>query len=183
MNGSWGLAMSLWRTCALAFALTAGASISAWAQNAIQSINSSQQAGSDIIRIELAQPLATVPNGFSVQTPPRVAIDLPGVTNALGKSSVDINQGNLRSINVAQSGERSRLVLNLKQPANYRAELQGNTLLVMLDGAGPTGTAPVAAAPKVSAAETALGDIRPDELTPREALEALYRLKGMIGEG
>jgi DNA mismatch repair protein MutS len=42
---------------------------------------------------------------------------------------------------------------------------------------------PVAAAPKVSAAETALGNIRPDELTPREALEALYRLKGMLGEG
>jgi DNA mismatch repair protein MutS len=41
----------------------------------------------------------------------------------------------------------------------------------------------VAAAPKVSAAETALDEIRPDELTPREALEALYRLKGMLGEG
>ena len=43
----------------------------------------------------------------------------------MGKSSVEVNQGNLRSVNVAQSGERTRLVLNLKQPANYRAEIQG----------------------------------------------------------
>src|SRR6266851_3386093 len=42
---------------------------------------------------------------------------------------------------------------------------------------------PVAPAPKVSVVETALGDIRPDELTPREALETLYRLKGMLGGG
>ena len=51
-----------------------------------------------------------------VQSPPRIAIDLPGVGNAMGKSSVEVNQGNLRSVNVAQSGERTRLVLNLKQP-------------------------------------------------------------------
>ena len=36
--------MARWRTFLMAFALTAGATVSAWAQNAIQSINSSQQA-------------------------------------------------------------------------------------------------------------------------------------------
>ncbi|HEX3497867.1 MAG TPA: DNA mismatch repair protein MutS [Stellaceae bacterium] len=42
---------------------------------------------------------------------------------------------------------------------------------------------PEAAAPKPSVVERALGEIRPDELTPRDALEALYRLKGMLGAG
>jgi DNA mismatch repair protein MutS len=42
---------------------------------------------------------------------------------------------------------------------------------------------PEAAASKPSAVETALGGIRPDELTPREALETLYRLKGLLGDG
>src|SRR5882672_8191583 len=125
--------MGNWRARMLAFAMVLGATVPALAQNAIQSINSSQQAGSEVVRIELSQALATVPNGFSVQTPPRVAIDLPGVTNALGKSMVEINQGNLRSINVAQSGERTRLVLNLKQPANYQVQLQGKILLIVLD--------------------------------------------------
>ena len=33
---------------------------------------------------------------------------------------------------------------------------------------------------KPSAAETALADINPDDLTPKQALEALYRLKGLV---
>jgi type IV pilus assembly protein PilQ len=125
--------MARWRTFLMAFALTAGATVSAWAQNAIQSINSSQQAGAEVIRVELSEPLAAVPAGFSVQTPPRIAIDLPGVSNAMGRNVVDVNQGNLRSVNVAQSGDRTRLVLNLKQPAGFRAELQGKVLVVVLD--------------------------------------------------
>jgi len=36
--------------------------------------------------------------------------------------------------------------------------------------------------PKVSAAEALLRDIRPDELTPREALDLVYRLKGLAAE-
>jgi type IV pilus assembly protein PilQ len=110
------------------------------AQNAIQSITSSQQAGTEVIRIELSEPLAAVPNGFSVQAPPRIAIDLPGVSNAIGRSNIDINQGNLRSVSVAQSSDRSRLVLNLKQASGYRAQLQGKALLLVLDVAGPVST-------------------------------------------
>ena len=126
-----------WRYRALALALSFGASVSALAQNAIQSINSSQQAGSEVIRVEMAEPLTAVPAGFAIQTPPRIAIDLPGVANAMGKNSIEVNQGNLRSVSVAQSGERTRLVLNLKKAANYRAEIQGKVLLVVLDSVQP----------------------------------------------
>jgi len=123
-------------------ALCLGAPSQAQAQNTIQSITSTQQAGSEVVRIELSEPLTAVPGGFAIQSPPRVAIDLPGVTNALGRNSVDINQGNLRSVSVAQAGDRTRLVLNLKVAANYRAQIQGKALLIVLDaGAG----APVAA--------------------------------------
>lgn len=45
-------------------------------------------------------------------------------------------------------------------------------------------TAPTAAAqPAPSAAEEALKAINPDELTPRQALDALYRLAGMVRDG
>ena len=141
------LIMSKWRACGLAFALTCGASLSAEAEPVIQAINSTQQAGGEVLRVELSEPLAAVPQGFAVQTPPRIALDLPGVGNGLGKSSIEINQGNVRSVSVAQAGERTRLVLNLKQPAAYRAELQGKTLLVVMDGSGPSA---VAAAPKAA---------------------------------
>jgi len=124
-----------------ALALFFGASLQVMAQNAIQSINSTQQAGSEVVRIELSEALAAVPTGFMIQTPPRIAIDLPGVGSALGKSNIEINQGNLRSVSIAQAGERTRLVLNLKQATNYRAQLQGKSLLLILD----SGAAPAAA--------------------------------------
>ena len=137
MKSIWEKSMSSWRSRILAVALTAGALAPAFAQNAIQSINSSQQAGSEVIRIELSEALTAVPAGFTVQAPPRVALDLPGVTNGLGKSSVEINQGNLRSVSIAQSGERTRLVLNLKAPAGYRAQIDGKVLIVSLENNAP----------------------------------------------
>jgi type IV pilus assembly protein PilQ len=127
-----------------ALALTVGLMAPGWAaaQSLIRSISAGQQAGGDVIRVELSEALPTPPSGFAIQSPPRVAIDLPGVGNALGRSAVELNQGNVRSVNVATSGDRSRLVLNLKQAANYRTELQGKTLLITLESTVAT-TQPV----------------------------------------
>ncbi len=129
--------MHKWRAKVAVLALALGLPVVAFAQNLIQSITTTQQGGADVVRVDFSEPLAAVPGGFVVQAPPRVAIDLPGVGSALPKSSVELNQGNVRSANVAQSGERTRLVLNLRQSANYRVELQGKSMLVMLDSAGP----------------------------------------------
>ena len=171
-----------WRSGALALALTLGACITAFAQNAIQSINSSQQAGSEVLRVELSEPLPAVPAGFAIQTPPRIAIDLPGVANALGKNSVEVNQGNLRSVSVAQGGERTRLVLNLKKPASYRAEIQGKVLLVVLDG-GAAPEAAVAAAPAPGASAAAPVHFAPSLNRDALALQNIDFRRGSDGAG
>ena len=156
-----------WRAAfaALTAASALLAPLAARAQNAIQSITSSQEAGTEVVRIELAAPLAALPNGFSVQAPPRIAIDLPGVTNGMGRNTVEINQGNLRSVSVAQGSDRSRLVLNLKQASGYQAQMQGNTLLLVLDvgttvaAAAPAKDQPVQFAPAQNTTSQALRDI------------------------
>lgn len=107
----------------------------AWAAPAISAITSSQQSGSDVIRIEFSEPLAAIPSGFVVQSPPRLAIDLSGVTNAIGRNLVEVNQGNVRSVNVAQSGDRTRLVVSLRKAVTYQASLVGNALLLSLNPA------------------------------------------------
>jgi type IV pilus assembly protein PilQ len=124
------------------FLLAAGASTGANAQTVVESISSSIQGGVEVVRIDFSQPLTAVPPGFAIQAPARIALDVPGATNGLGRSSVDINQGNLRSVNVVQSGERTRLVLNLKSPTAYHAQLQGKALLVVLDPIGASSPAP-----------------------------------------
>ncbi len=137
MTRMWEKPMAGWRSRFLALALTAGAALPALADNAVQAITSSQQAGAEVIRVEMSEPLTALPAGFTVQAPPRIALDLPGVTNGLGKPSVDVNQGNLRSVNVAQSGDRTRLVLNLKQPAGYHAQIDGKVLVITLENTVP----------------------------------------------
>jgi type IV pilus assembly protein PilQ len=113
----------------------------AHAQNTIESVAGSIQGGVEVVRIEFAQPLAAVPTGFAIQSPARIALDFPGVGNALGRSQVEINQGNLKSANVVQAGERTRLVLNLKQSTPYKTEIQGKSLLVFMEPLSSPATA------------------------------------------
>lgn len=128
-------------TAGAALVLALGLPLTSWAEPKITSVTGLQQSGTDVVRVELSEPLSAVPAGFAVQAPPRVAIDLPGVTNASGKSSVEVNQGNIRSVSLASSGERTRLVLNLKTPSSYHAEIQGKALLIALDMAQPAAAA------------------------------------------
>ena len=153
--------------------------LAAWAQNAIQSITSTQQAGTEVVRVELAEPLAAVPTGFSIQQPPRIAIDLPGIGNAMGRNSVEINQGRLRSVSVAQSGERTRLVLNLKQPSAYRAQLQGKALLLVLDAGGDV----AAAAPQPGAQGAQGVHFAPAQNASAQTLRDIDFRRGSDGAG
>ena len=171
--------MTKWRAWGLAAVLAIGAPAAALAQNVIQSITSSQQAGTEVLRIELSEALAAVPAGFVIQAPPRIAIDLPGVGSALGRPSVELNQGNLRSVNVAQAGERTRLVLNLKQAATYRAQLEGKALLIIVDSGAPA-SATVAAAP-VGAAPS--GNFAPPQNREQQALRDIDFRRGADGAG
>ncbi|HJV68543.1 type IV pilus secretin family protein, partial [Ideonella sp.] len=125
--------MRSWTVGGLLLALGLAMPSLTWAQNLIRSVSSNQQSTGEVIRVELSEALAAAPTGFAIQAPPRVAIDLPNVVNGIGKSAVEINSANVRSVNIASAGDRTRLVLSLKQPTNYRTELQGKSLLIMLD--------------------------------------------------
>ncbi|MGB4115334.1 MAG: type IV pilus secretin PilQ [Polaromonas sp.] len=120
---------------------------SAQTANTIQAVTGSVQGGTEVIRIDLAEPLTAVPAGFSIQTPARIALDFPGIGNSMGRNAVEMNLGNLRSANVVQAGERTRVVLNLKASTAYKAEIQGKSLFITLEpvvAAAPTAIAPPA---------------------------------------
>ena len=135
-------------------------STAAWAQGAIEAVTGTLQGGMEVVRIDLTEPLAAVPTGFATQSPARIALDFPGTENATGRSLVEVNQGNLKSVNVVQAQGRSRVVLNLKQSTAYRAEIQGKSLLVMLESVpAQQGAAP--AVQKTVFAESYNPDILP----------------------
>lgn len=131
-NQNYWMAKRKWQRVFLATALMMAA-LAAQAQSAIEAVSGSIQGGVEVVKIDFTQPLAAIPTGFSIQSPARIALDFPGISNAMGRSTVEINQGNLKSVSVAQAGDRSRVVLNLKQATTYKAQLQGKSLLVVLD--------------------------------------------------
>lgn len=100
--------------------------------NAIETINVAQQGAEIAVKIDLREPLQAPPAGFSVANPARIAFDFPGTANALGASNRTVNEGDLRTMNIVQVGERTRLVLNLVRNLNYTTRLEGKSLYVVL---------------------------------------------------
>jgi type IV pilus assembly protein PilQ len=109
--------------------------------NAIEGFDVTEQAGKVVVRITTKEPLRSVPPNFAVATPARIAFDFPNTANGLGRASQDIGQGELRSMNVVQGAERTRLVLNLRRSVVHEAALEGRTLVVTLSP--PAAVAPV----------------------------------------
>lgn len=119
--------------------------------NSIQAISTLNQGGKEIIKIDFKNPLAKTPEGFAIQTPARIALDFPSTANALGKNLVDINSSAVKSANVVQVGDRTRVVLNLKQSSPYQPSLSGNSLLVSLNRGGSTTAIETTAVPTATA--------------------------------
>jgi type IV pilus assembly protein PilQ len=118
----------------LAMAIATLTSTLAWAAS-VQSVTGSLQGGGEVVRIELSEPLTEPITGFAIQSPARIALDLPGTSNGMGQSLVEIQQGNLSTANVVEASGRTRVVLNLKTATTYRTETDGNAVLVFLDPA------------------------------------------------
>jgi len=123
--------------------------------NSIERIDATQTGVGVFLTIELKGPIFAVPNSFSVTNPARIALDLPSTVNSLGRSAIEINQGDLRSVNVVQAQGRSRIVLNLRKPLTYTMSIKGNSLLVALGANADAPTFPASTAAAEAAAPPA----------------------------
>ncbi|MBK8115970.1 MAG: type IV pilus secretin PilQ [Candidatus Accumulibacter sp.] len=112
--------------------------------NSIESMNVVQQGSVLNVKLTFKEPLQALPPAFSVAKPARIAFDFSNTTNGLGKSSQAYNEGDLKSANIVQAEDRTRVVLNLNKAMTYEATIDGNSLLLALvPSATPAGLAPV----------------------------------------
>ena len=134
------------------------------AGNSIQSLSvSAAPGGKLVLKLGLKNTLANPPLNFSISNPARIVFDFPNTTNGLGKSTQKFDIGELRGTNIVQSGNRTRLVVNLSQTLVYDAHTQGANLLITLHGKIPTASGTVASArfseAKSSAQKFSLRDV------------------------
>jgi general secretion pathway protein D len=103
--------------------------------NVLQGVQASQHGKQTVVQLEFAQPLLSAPPGFTMEQPPSIVLDFPGVVSGLGRNVVSFTQGNLRNANVMEAQGRSRVVLSLDKLSTYTTAIQGRRLLVTLDNA------------------------------------------------
>ena len=116
--------------CSAAFAQT----------NSIESLTANQQGANIVVKITMKKPLDKLPIGFSIANPARIAIDFADTANNTGKTTFDMNMGDLRVINLIEATGRSRLIFNLNKSLNYATALDGNSLIVTIDASGGLAT-------------------------------------------
>jgi type IV pilus assembly protein PilQ len=179
----WAAAVGLMATALVASAQTAASDTA----NAIERVDATQTSTGVVVTIDLRNPPAGPPASFSVANPARVALDLPSTVNGMGKNVVELNQGDVRSVNVVQSGGRSRVVVNLKRPLSHTVSVEGKRVLVALGGAvdtstfrsGAAATAAAQAAPSATAPVTA----GPSAFTGGRTLRGIDFRRGAENEG
>ncbi len=103
--------------------------------NQVQDISMTSLSGGRLnVKLTLKAPINVTPPSFSLTTPPRIVFDIPKTANGLGKNLVNVNQGALKTINIAQAKDRSRLVFNLTKVVPHQITLKDNQITIALQG-------------------------------------------------
>lgn len=123
----------------------------------------------------------TVPNGYTIDQPARIALDLPGVTNQLGSKRRAIDIGNVKNLTVVETKDVTRLVVGLNSLVPYATRQEGNNIYITL------GEKDVAAAQSVTGAATQPVTSRTTTVKPQAAMsDAIQNIdfrRGDNGEG
>ena len=142
------------------------------AQNSIEALTVGQQAGRILVQVTMKQALTAAPASFSIANPARVAFDFPKTTNNLGRNTQDIGESDLRSMNMVQVGDRTRMVLNLRNMVQYESRIDGKNLIISI--------APASAAPSAGGASARFAEGRVDV---RHSIKDINFRRGRLGEG
>ncbi len=151
--------------------------------NAIQSISATQQGAGVVVRVTLKNPPAKTPIGFAITSPARIAVDFEATANSTGKALQQINLGEVRSVNIVQVGDRSRLVFNLKNSLNFATEVKGNVVVLTIDRSPGLPRTPPVALVEDAAPSSARVSQSPVVESRRPTLQNIDFRRGTNGEG
>ena len=180
----WAALGWVWAVVCLATGWTA-----AWAQEikplpVLQAVDISPMPGNRLqLRFRLSERPEGPPSSFTINEPARIVLDFLGTRNALTTRQQPINVGVADKLSVLEGADRTRASLNLSRLVPYQVQVQGDSVLLTLEGAGtsvkktlaPTPSGAVAAsAPKRSEA--------PASLTPRNVSDVGFK-RGPAGQG
>ena len=107
----------------------------------IEAINVSPQTGGRVVvRVTLKEAPANPPAGFTVNNPPRIALDFPNTGNALGTQRAGSRRRRPAQHQRRAGGRPHAPGARISRaPSRYDTQIDGRTLLITLQGAGGRG--------------------------------------------
>lgn len=136
-------------TWSLAFVVFALLAVPAWAST-LEDVQFSSLPG-DRTEIRMSfdgPPPATT--GYTIDSPARIVLDMPGVASALADKHHDLGIGNARRVSIISTDDRTRAIVNLTRMVAYETSVDGNTLYLLVGAASE----PVVAQREVSLAQS-----------------------------
>src|SRR3990167_8802096 len=77
------------------------------------------------------------PTGYVIESPPRMVFDFPNAKSALAQKKYALSFDIAKSAVVVTSGDRTRLILNLRETASYDVKSEGRSVSIVVgDGKG-----------------------------------------------
>jgi type IV pilus assembly protein PilQ len=105
----------------------------AHAQPVIEDIAFSSRPGSMFeVRLDFSEAPPADFSAYTIEEPARIAIDFPGTKSALDQKRYSLPYGNATGVIVLESGDRTRLVLNLIKLVPYEAMISGTELILLV---------------------------------------------------
>lgn len=116
----------------------------AHAENVLEDLTYTAQPGGRVeVTMRFAEPVA-VPQAFTTESPPRIALDLADTRNALPQRRIEVGAGATAGITTVEAAGRTRVVFDLFRPASYETRVNGKELVLSI-AANVSGTTAAAA--------------------------------------
>lgn len=120
----------------LALALLLLASAAQAADVAVTDISFSSKPGSIFeIRMDF-DGTPPEPRAYTIEKPARISMDFEGVSSALDRKKFSLPYGNATGVMVLESGDRTRMIVNMVKLVPYATRIEGNSLIVEVGNEG-----------------------------------------------
>lgn len=104
--------------------------------------------------VEIITSAPVVPALQKLDGPPRVVVDLPNTSLALGKKLIPVSSSGIKAIRIDRHEASVRVVVDLRKSLDYKSELTGNRITLHFYSADNASNEPVATPQTASAPPT-----------------------------
>ncbi|MBL0162784.1 MAG: AMIN domain-containing protein [Xanthomonadales bacterium] len=102
------------------------------AENVLEDLTYTAQPGGKVeITMRFAEAVA-VPQAFTTESPPRIALDLADTRNAIPQRRIEVGAGATAGISTVEAAGRTRVVVDLFRPASYETRINGKELILSI---------------------------------------------------